>query len=391
MVKIHQSSIILHNMLVYFVTVFSLYYLFCLLLLYGWRRASSAGTAIAHADLPMVSVVISVRNEADNIARLLRALEAQDFPKDRFEVIVVDDHSGDNTMEIVQEFAAETVLRITTDSLSDVGKVGHAFKKAALLAGIAKANGELLAMTDGDCWMGEGWLRSMVRVFANPTTMFAAGPVTLAENRSLFSKIQSLEFSSLIGSGAAMIRLGYPLMCNGANLTFRKSAFEEVGGYDGFQHHPSGDDVFLMQKMHFQYGGGVVFVNDAAAMVHTDAVKSVAQLVSQRRRWASKWRLYPLKGSWILPVFLFIHYLGVILLLLLGIAGSIAIPTVALLLVGKAVLDFVLLWKVRSFFHLPVRIGVFLLAELVYPFYAIGIGVLVHFGFWNWKGRKHKS
>jgi hypothetical protein len=62
-----------------------------------------------------------------------------------------------------------------------------------------------------------------------------------------------------------------------------------------------------------------------------------------------------------------------------------------LLLVGKAVLDFVLLWKVRSFFHLPVRIGVFLLAELVYPFYAIGIGVLVHFGFWNWKGRKHKS
>ena len=93
----------------------------------------------------------------------------------------------------------------------------------------------------------------MAGFFAQNPTQFVAGPVTLDPINSYLDKFQVLDFASLIGTGAAFIALGYPLMCNGANLAFRRNIYDIIEGQVGFETLISGDDVFLMQKIHQRY------------------------------------------------------------------------------------------------------------------------------------------
>lgn len=246
-------------------------------------------------------------------------------------------------------------------------------------------------MTDGDCWIGERWLSSLTNPFLYPKTMFVSGPVALKENRSLLSKIQSIELSSLIGSGAAMIGLGYPLMCNGANLAFRKSAFKYVDGYAGNEDMPSGDDVFLMQKIHRSFPDSIVFQKDQDAVVNTFPQPSISSLIHQRKRWASKWNDYLLPFSWALPIFLVIHYVSFIAGFFVLFINPQFVWSILTLISVKIFLDYLILKKVMFFCNLRFRFWIFLLTEFLYPFYALLIGISVHFGGYEWKGRRHKK
>jgi cellulose synthase/poly-beta-1,6-N-acetylglucosamine synthase-like glycosyltransferase len=379
-------------MLIYFSIIFSIYYIFTLALLYGWSRSFTHknGQALGDSDL-FISVIVAVRNESENIIRLLSALESQCFPKKYFEVIVVDDGSEDDTIEVIQNFKNTCTINLQLAGIDAERLQCTTPKKAALTAGIAKAQGSIIVTTDGDCWMGKYWLNSLVSGFQDPKTMFVSGPVAIEQGSNLFSRIQSLEFSSLIGSGGALIRLNYPLMCNGANLAFRKEAFEAVGGYDGVSQHASGDDVFLMQKIHANYLGGVAFVKDSKAIVFTRPALTIRELMMQRRRWAAKWNTYSLKLSWILPVFLFVLYLSFLLLVVLPVVRPKLLSMSVFFIAVKFILDFFFLKNVMKFCNLRMGYMVFLITELIYPLYALLIGTIVHFGKWTWKGRKHKT
>jgi cellulose synthase/poly-beta-1,6-N-acetylglucosamine synthase-like glycosyltransferase len=379
-------------MLVYFSIIFFSYYLFVLVLLYGWSKSGFQKISEASGNSGLfISVVIAVRNEAKNITTLLQSLESQTFPKERFEVIVVDDGSEDDTAAIIEQFISICTINLKLVSIDENIRRRSTHKKAALATGIARARGSIIATTDGDCWMCSDWLHSLAIGFQDPKTMFVSGPVAIRQGSNLFSRIQTLEFSSLIGSGAALIRLNYPLMCNGANLAFRKDAFEAVGGYDGVAHHASGDDVFLMQKIHAKYLGSVAFVKDVEAIVFTHPAQTLRELLMQRRRWASKWNTSGLPLSWTLPVFLFVHYLSFLVMLMLPALKPELIWHTALFILTKCIIDFLFLKKVMKFCNLQMGIGVFLASEMVYPVYALIIGVMVHFGSWTWKDRKHKT
>src|SRR5213075_2078285 len=121
---------------------------------------------------------------------------------------------------------------------------------------------------------------------------FISGPVKLEEGNSLFGKMQVTEFASLIGTGAASIGFGMPNMCNGANLAFEKAAFVAVNGYAGNDKIASGDDEFLMHKIHSQFPGSVCFLKNPKAIVRTNVQQSLSGFLSQRIRWASKWKFY---------------------------------------------------------------------------------------------------
>lgn len=379
-------------MLLYFSIIFFLYYLFVLTLLYGWDWSNVRKKGQTHGDSDLfISVVVAVRNEAKNITTLLQSFESQSFPKERFEVIVVDDGSEDDTEAIILQFISTCTINLRLASIDENIRRCSTPKKAALSTGISRARGSIIATTDGDCWMGKDWLNSLKSAFQDSKIMFVSGPVAIRQNSHLFSRIQTLEFSSLIGSGAALIQLNYPLMCNGANLAFRKEAFNTVSGYDGVAQHASGDDVFLMQKIHAKYSGSIAFVKDAKAIVFTNPAQSIRELLMQRRRWASKWNTSRLPLSWTLPVFLFIHYVSFLVLLMLSALKPGLIWYTALFILIKFIIDFLFLKKVMKFCNLHMGIGVFLASEIVYPLYALIIGVVVHFGSWTWKERKHKK
>ena len=377
-------------MLLYFLLIFSLYYIFIGFIIFGWERIhiqiDTNSSNLSH----FVSVVIALRNEEKNILNLLSCLSKQSLASSQYEVILIDDGSEDNTVHEIQEFmkSAKLDIRLLKNKFDPIQ--GITPKKAALLKGIEASSGDLIVMTDGDCWFGAQWLNSILAPFGNKKTMFVSGPVALTEDRNVLSKLQTMEFSSLIGTGGAMIGLNYPLMCNGANLAFRKTAFQKVNGYEGYEDNTSGDDVFLMQKIHKAFSNSITFQKDPKAIVRTFPQPSISSLISQRKRWASKWNKYVHPFSWAIPVFLAIHYISFIA----GIITTFLMPqlllNISLLILLKFFLDYIILKKIMFFCNLRFRMWIFLFSEILYPFYALFIGVLVHFGNYQWKGRTHK-
>ncbi len=377
-------------MVPYFLIIFSLYYLFMVLMYYGWNKTEASIYEPDPGILPYASVIIAVRNEEKNIGRLLDSLAEQTLDTWRFEVIFVDDHSEDNTAIEIEKFINSHEINmhlIANDISSDHDQSP---KKTALKKGIDLAKGDVIIMTDGDCWFDNEWLLTMVSAFSSQDTMFVSGPVVISDHGKILTNMQALEFSSLMGTGAAMITLKYPLMCNGANIAFRKETFYHVNGYAGNTQHSTGDDVFLMQKIHAAYKDSVRFIKNPAAIVSTFAQPTLPHLLNQRKRWASKWKDYLLPWSNILPIFLFVHYLS----FLTGIIYAIAVPAKALeigiMILLKLILDYIFLKKVMDFCILRLDLSVFILTEILYPFYAIYTGITVHSGDFMWKKRTYK-
>lgn len=379
-------------MVLYFSVIFFLYYFFVLALIYGWINIPAPDNTQKKAyKSQFISIIVAVRNEDKNIHKLFSSLESQTYPKELFEVIFIDDQSEDETAALIQEFKNKSKIKIILIQSDLNMNSGRSPKKAALTQGIEMAKGAVILTTDGDCQMNGNWLFSMMKPFNNNDIQLVSGPVVLNPGNKLLTKIQSLEFASLVGSGGAMISLNYPLMCNGANLAFRKSAFTQVGGYIGKDHFSSGDDVYLMHKIHHQFKGSVFFNRSRSSIVYTDPVDTLSDLIHQRRRWASKWNSYQLSYSSLIPILLFIYYLSFLgLIVAMNMYSSIIFFGIILIAL-KMIIDFIFLKKVMKFCNLHLRIPVYLLSSLLYPFYALTIGIMVHFGKWNWKGRKYKT
>lgn len=330
-----------------------------------------------------VSVVVAMRNEAANIPRLLVALQRQVYDKARWEIILVDDHSTDDTVQIAKEALARSAVQCHLVQAAGQGK------KAALREGIAFASGDIILTTDADCDMGPRWVHAHACYFAAPTTQLVSGGVRIAVH-NFFSACQALEFSSLIGTGAASLTMGHPTMANGANLAFRKAAFERVDGYAGNEHIPSGDDEFLLRKIHAHFPAGVFFNAHEEAVVTTQPASSVTAFLQQRIRWASKWRLHGDIGSLLLPVLVVLLNLMWLMVGVGMIAGWISLPAGVVLLLLKVIPDIIFLRTVGNTLRQRWRWGIFLVCELLYPVYAMVVGVMALQGRYQWKDRPYK-
>ena len=184
---------------------------------WGFRRVLQASPVQprAEAALPFVSVVVAARNEAASIEACLKAILANDYPADRFELIVVDDFSDDATAALVKQHRTSSAVvgsaalpdvpaRLRLIRMSDQADVPAGHKGHALACGIAAARGSLLLTTDADCRVRPGWIRAMVWCFG-PDTAFVSGPVLYPTGTSLAGDLQALEFLGLIAVGAGAI------------------------------------------------------------------------------------------------------------------------------------------------------------------------------------------
>ena len=113
-----------------------------------------------------------------------------------------------------------------------------------------------------------------------------AGPVAFHSGAGLLGSFQALEMLGLVGIAAAGIRMGNPLMCNGANISYTKAAFVRVNGFESLKQHASGDDTQLLLKIAKQDKSKVVFLKQEDSIVLGTPVHSLSQLWQQRKRWA---------------------------------------------------------------------------------------------------------
>ena len=184
-------------------------------------------------------MVVAVRNEQEIIKRLLHFLGHQHFPKKQFEIIIVNDHSEDDTVKLVEQFIAENnEIEIKLVQSNGMGK------KTALCEGIGMAKNDLIITTDGDCFMETEWLRRMAEYFEEKKPKLIAGPVIYEKKGGLWQQFFRLDFMSLVASGAGSLGAGLPLMANGANLAFERQAYLDVIKTQSGTSFVSGDDVF---------------------------------------------------------------------------------------------------------------------------------------------------
>lgn len=361
--------------------IFVLYALMVFCLHLGWQDAVHRKIQVDKPDNHFISVIIPVRNEGQHISFLLDDLIAQNFPNDQYEMIVVDDHSEDQTVQIVQE----KIKGVPNATL--ILSIGQG-KKAAIVTGIQYAKGRIVATTDADCRFDPNWLESISSSFENESVKMVVGSVKIQTGQNLFSKMQALEFSSLVGTGAATLSFGTPTMCNGANLAYRKEVFTEVGGYSGNETIASGDDEFLMRKISARYQNGIRFNHLNSSVVTTQPQSSLSAFVNQRLRWAGKWRHHLDTSTKLLATFIFAFHSSTLLLLLLFCFGQVTGVLVLIFFLLKGMVEFIFLRAVTSWLKIRWHWPSFFLLQILYAPYAIGIGLFSLFKTPEWKGRK---
>ncbi|SEJ54529.1 Glycosyltransferase, catalytic subunit of cellulose synthase and poly-beta-1,6-N-acetylglucosamine synthase [Dyadobacter sp. SG02] len=366
-------------------TLLGSYAVFTLGLTFLWSRLRKPAAASIPEDF-LITVIIPVRNEADNILALLEDLHRQSLPFTHFEVLVMDDSSTDDTAAIVGAFARGSKARIKLIPLPDVRT--SAPKKRAIETAMTHAQGKLIVTTDGDCRAQPGWLHAIASCYMYTHAKLISSPVTFTDETSLTDHLQTVEFASLIGSGAASMSAGYPSMCNGANLAYEKEAFLEVNGYDGVRHIASGDDEFLMHKIAARYPGSVHFLRHREAIIRTAPHRNWASFYRQRKRWASKWKHYQSKTPLVLAVYIFASNFSVLLAAGFALTGAISAPVFWGMLALKCVPEWFFLGSVLRFLQKRSSLAFIPVTQLFYPLYVCFFGLAAQNGQYEWKGRK---
>lgn len=341
------------------------------------------------SELPFISVIIPVRNEAQNIINLLLDLENQTYPKDKFEVIIADDSSTDNTVLMVKEFAQKSTFNLIINELKDI-KRNTSPKKRAINSSIQIARGELITTTDGDCRVKPQWLETIGKFYAEKQPFLISSFVTFFDKSRLSDSVQIIEFASLVGSGACAMAIQKPNMCNGANISYRKDVFFEVGGFSGNENVASGDDEFLMHKIAAKYPDKVQFLKSQNSIVETYAHNSFRSFYLQRKRWASKWKHYQNKSVSALAVFVFLANFSVILVDGWYFFGDLSLRLFLTFIALKFSAEFVFLSLILRFLNKKSLIGIIPIVQIIYPFYVSFFGLIAQGEGYEWKGRKLK-
>lgn len=362
-----------------FILIFLSYLVAVFGLITGWIKAI-AQPVPGVAREKFISVVIPFRNEQHTIGQLISDLQLQEYPHDKFEVILINDHSEDHSVSVINEFLRGPI------SAKLMNNADHG-KKSALAKGIRHAVGTVIITTDADCRLKPGWLRSVNNSFPDDSVKMTFGPVRIEADQTLFSKMQAIEFSSLIGSGASTASFGFPTLCNGANLAFTKEAFTETGGYSGNEHIASGDDEFLMRKIEARYRDAIRFNHNPDSIVTTLPQETVNSFLVQRLRWAGKWKYHDGTNSKLLAVYIFLFHLSVIVLPFFVLTGDVSVYIMTGLLAAKALVEFFFLHKVTRWVGVPWHWVSFFLLQILYPVYAVGVALAALFKKPAWKGR----
>lgn len=373
----------IENILVVIFTFLLIHYLFFLIKIYAGLNNLSVKRNNQIVD-EFVSVLVPFRNEEKFILRVLYSLESQDYPADKFEVIFIDDNSSDNSKSILEKNIKKKNFNVIAVP-NDYSKKAH--KKRAIRYGIENSKGEIIVTTDADCVHPKNWLKSLLS-FMSKDTGFVSGPVEFFTGHNLFEKLQKLEFAGLVITGAGLIGSNSPIICNAANIAYRRKAFDEVGGFSFQMNLSSGDDELLMQKIFRDTDYKISFALDKDAIVKTESNSSLKQFYNQRKRWASKGLFYKNKLLILKLLLIYLFYLSFIILPVLGfLLGKIFFLIFALSLTIKIIFEFLVLKKGFELLFNKETLRLFLVAEIFHIPYIIIAGLSGAFGNYRWKGR----
>jgi cellulose synthase/poly-beta-1,6-N-acetylglucosamine synthase-like glycosyltransferase len=319
-----------------------------------------------YLEVPFVSIVVGVRNEDRYIGECVDSLLSIDYPKEKYEIIIVDGMSNDNTQNIIKQYPVKLIL----NEKQNVA--------AARNLGVKNAKGDLIAFTDGDCEVDKSWLKTLVKEFITALDDVACvgGPNLVFDTDPILARVVGYSQETLMGSGGSAQSYGYTKKqyvqsIPNCNALYKKSAIEDVGFFDEyFVMGQDGDLNYRMQKAGYRFW----YVPDAKVWHHRRAtLKSFAIRMFKYGAWMAE--LFKKHGElvrWyaLLPPI-------AVLFTIVAVVGSIKYLILVQLLVMLALVYFILIsftavqvmYKMKSIYSLLT----FLVLPVQHVMYGFGV------------------
>lgn len=228
-------------------------------------------------DLPFISLLIAAKNEEKYIDSVIEELSEQDYPEDRYEIIICEDGSHDSTRDIAKRWVGRYPRKIKlTSSEISIGK------PSALNRGLVVSSGEIIGVIDADSSVEKNLLRNVARIFEPEVKAIQGEPSVKNKGNGLLTKLTTYEqevWNRYLIRGRA--RLGLFVPCIG-NLSFvRRSVLEEVGGWD---RNALAEDIELALSIWLK---GHRFEYHPEVKCKEMTVSKLKSFYSQRLRWYS--------------------------------------------------------------------------------------------------------
>jgi cellulose synthase/poly-beta-1,6-N-acetylglucosamine synthase-like glycosyltransferase len=333
---------------------------------------------ISDDKLPTATIIVAARNEEDNILRTLESLDKLEYPEGKLQIILVDDQSTDSTGKIIDEFIAyrSRFQKITTVEYHTklIGKM------RALAYAIKEATGEIILTTDADCEVKPLWAKTVCSHYFDDVAIVTGVTTQLADN--WFGGMQAIDFVYLLTAGAGTTNLNFPISCIGNNMSYRKSAYDEVGGYEKLPHSVT-EDFTLMNAIYNLKKYKVIFPVESESLVTSVPCRSFKSLLRQKKRWGVGGLGVPFRGF----IIMFWGFMANLFVLLTPFFFS---SVWLYLVVFKIALDFFILYPVHIRLGILKNLKYFFHFEIFYLLYVILLPIIV---LPNkkvvWKGREY--
>ncbi|TAH28210.1 MAG: glycosyltransferase [Cytophagales bacterium] len=364
-----------------FIIFYTFYFVFVAKMHQSWQQIDTFDFDKKNTFTNKISIVVAFKNEEKNLPQLLQSIENQSVSKFLFEVIFINDHSSDKSVEIIEKHISQSKLTIFLIQAVGIGK------KQALSQAFANSKNQIILCTDADCNVPTDWVKTWLHFFEDSKIKLGFGLVAFKDEKTFFSSLNTIEFASLVGSGAATWALGKPTMCNGANLAYRKTTFNEVNGFDGINNQPSGDDELLMHKIFASQPDAVRFLKSKSAIVFTEATQNLSSFYNQRLRWASKWENYQLPHVQAIAFSIFATNLILILffITLFFDFNFIKFILFCVFQLTRMIIEYRFLHSILYFLDKKLNLSAFLFLFIIYPFYVVFFGLGGRFLSYKWK------
>ncbi|MDR0373576.1 MAG: glycosyltransferase [Nitrososphaerota archaeon] len=235
---------------------------------------------------PSVSVIVPVYNEEQGIARTIDAIFSSNYPKNKFELFVVDDKSTDDSLTVIKQKQLEHGFKVVEHDV-------NTGKRHATASGLKKCSGEIVVCIDSDAEISPDTITNLVQPFINKEVYAVCGNAMVSNEYSPEANSIIARFQKVWYAGAFRIRkaseslLGMVTCCSGVLSAYRREKIEAVLNawleetFFG-RRCVTGDDRQMTNFM-LQLGGKTVYQSNA--MVYTIAPPTLQQFIKQQTRW----------------------------------------------------------------------------------------------------------
>ena len=335
------------------------------------------------------SIIIPFRNEAAVLQSLLVSLSDLQYSKDNFEILLIDDDSIDDSVEIIERFKKEHIeLNIT---VLQNKRFSNAPKKDAITTAISIAKHNWIVTTDADCELSIQWLKTIDNFIQQQSPKMIVAPVTYSSNKSFLGSFQVLDFLSLQSATIGGFGLKRPFLCNGANFIYQKELFTTLNGFEGNTKIASGDDIFLMEKATTKYPNDILYLKSSDAIVSTIPQPSFKSLLHQRMRWAAKTSAYNNSFGKFVGVLILLMNGTLIIGLCFSIVDILEWSTFTYMFVIKFITDYIFIYKSAKLFKQTSYLINYPISAILYPFFSVLVVISIVFLDYKWKGRRFKK